>query len=333
MRGQTELGFTLIELLISITLGLLLVAVAVQLAISGHVNYRIQQAASTIQDTGVFSMNAVTRNIRLANYGNVGAMNDQTLYGGIVVSHQTTSGTGTSTVSGNLKDLKVGGTLLDDIKYISNSTYNTSGIGPDKSDQLVISYQAPENIVTCTGRNVKGIVRDAANFSKGWYVVERYYINYDSVTQKSALNCSDAFFVAKSETVPQTLGTGSSAITVSTAGEINADYATNAGEMIAPNVEFMRVKLRVRYKNNSTGEMDIDDYKAIPLTTDEPSRPAIIGVSLGWLIRSSDKVEKIKNFKYTVLDTTITVPDDGYLRHVYSTTVALRNGGLGAVIE
>ena len=55
-----EKGFTLIELLIAITLGLILVAVAVQLVISGQINYKIQLAASSVQDTGVFSLNAVT---------------------------------------------------------------------------------------------------------------------------------------------------------------------------------------------------------------------------------------------------------------------------------
>jgi type IV pilus assembly protein PilW len=36
---------------------------------------------------------------------------------------------------------------------------------------------------------------------------------------------------------------------------------------------------------------------------------------------------------FVVLDKTITAPSDGYMRHVYTTTVALRNGGLGDVIQ
>ena len=70
MKITHQSGFTLIELMIAITLGLILVAVAIQLLISGQVNYRIQTSASSLQDSGVFAVNYVTKNIRLANHGN-----------------------------------------------------------------------------------------------------------------------------------------------------------------------------------------------------------------------------------------------------------------------
>ena len=53
MNKLHQTGFTLIELMISLTLGLILVAVAIQLLVSGQVNYRIQTAAASVQDSGV----------------------------------------------------------------------------------------------------------------------------------------------------------------------------------------------------------------------------------------------------------------------------------------
>ena len=180
MNKLHQTGFTLIELMISLTLGLILVAVAIQLLVSGQVNYRIQTAAASVQDSGVFGLNAVTKNIRLANHGNAGAMNDETPYGGIVLSAQTTTGAGTppATPDGNLKGLKkADGSNITGDNYISKNAYNDSAVSTyPKSDQLVIIYQAPENMVTCTGRNVKGPVRSLTALTRGWYVVERYYI-------------------------------------------------------------------------------------------------------------------------------------------------------------
>lgn len=84
MKTFKQAGFTLIELMIAITLGLILVAVAIQMLISGQRNYRIQSSAASLQDSGLFGINYVTKNIRLANHGNAGIINDESLYGGIV---------------------------------------------------------------------------------------------------------------------------------------------------------------------------------------------------------------------------------------------------------
>ncbi len=141
MSKLLQQGFTLIELMISLTLGLILVAVVIQLIISGQINYRIQNAASTVQDSGVFGLNAVTKSVRLANHGNAGAMNDETLYGGIVLSAQTTTGSGAMTPDGNLKGLKLGSTLIEGDRYISKNAQNDSAVTAyPKSDQLVIVY-------------------------------------------------------------------------------------------------------------------------------------------------------------------------------------------------
>lgn len=331
MKNNTsQYGFTLIELMISLTLGLILVAVATQLFISGQVNYKIQQAASTVQDSGVFSLNALTKTIRLANHGNAGAMNDETLYGGIVLSAQTTDGAPARL--GNLSGLKVNDSLIVGDRYLSKTAATDSAFGSVESDQLVIVYQAPYDMFTCTGKTVKGPNRSYTELTKGWYIVEKYYIKKRIDNSGSDLYCSDAMFIAKNETAPQTFDTGKNAVTIENSETLTADYGAAQGQMIAPNIEYMAVQLIVRDRNNRTSTMTIENYTDVSVTQNT-HRPAIIGLNLGWLVRSDATVENLVSTKYTVLGQELTVPDDHFMRHVFSTTIALRNGGLGELIR
>lgn len=337
-RTGREVGFTLLELMISLALGLILVAIAVQLVFSGQANFRIQQAASTIQDSGVFSLNAVTKNIRLANHGNAANINDETLYGGIVLSAQAPMNMPTGgTRKGNLFGLKIGSSEITSADGLSKSGLHDSGFGSVKSDQLVIIYQAPIDMTTCTGLNVKGAERTlnvtdgTMRLHKGWYVIERYYVKQNTTTGSADLYCSDAIFLAEGEEVP----TGANAVTGLTATRLlNQDYITRAGQMIAPNVDFMKVQLLVKKQGSNTvttGTMSIDEYTALTLSNDEAvKRPMIMGISMGWLVRSTEKIQNVKAKSYNVLGQTLTPPtDDKYMRHVYTTSIALRNGGLG----
>lgn len=335
-----EQGFTLLELVISLALGLILVAIAVQLVFSGQSNYRIQQAASTIQDSGVFSLNAVTKNIRLANHGNAADIHDETLYGGIVLSAQAPIGMlASGTRTGNLLGLKIGTTDIVDVVGLSRSGLNTSGFGNIKSDQLVIIYQAPVDMTTCTGINVKGaektlnIADGTMRMNKGWYVIERYYLKQNTSTGSADLYCSDAIFLAEGEDVPS----GANAVAgLTTTRSLHQNYITRGGQMIAPNVDFMKVQLLVKNKDENgvitTGTMSIAEYTALALSTvdAELKRPMIMGINMGWLVRSTDKISNAVSRSYNILGETLTPPaGDKYMRHVYTTSIALRNGGLG----
>ena len=336
MKSQQS-GFTLIELMVALSLGLILSAAAVTLFINAQSSYRIQPAASTLQDSGTFGMALITKNLRLANYGNSGAMNDGTLYGGVILSAQTTTGvpatTPATTVNpnGNLNGLQFGTALISGDGYISRAAYNDSAYGSLKSDQLVIAYQAPRNMVTCQGANVQGPNRSLTALTKGWYVIEKYYVRKRTTGSGADLYCSSAFFIAKDETAPQTY----QSTTINTTQTLSSNYGStnNIGDMLIPNVEYMRIQLVIRNSDGTTGMMGIDDYNAISLTSTKPNRPAIIGLNMGILVRSADTVKNNKINTYTVLDTNITAPDDNYMRTAYSTTIALRNGGLGDIIQ
>jgi type IV pilus assembly protein PilW len=331
MPKHQQYGFTLIELMVSLSIGLILVAVAVQLFVSGQVNYKIQQAASTVQDSGVFGLNAVTKNIRLANHGNAGAMNDQSLYGGIVLSSQYVDAE--QTIQGNLHGLKVAASPVSGQAYVSGTATNPSAFGTLNSDQLVVMYQAPVDMRTCTGRQVRGPNRSLTTLKKGWYVVEKYYVKKNA-DQSADLYCSDSFFVAKGEATPQTLlDDQEDSLSIEKSETLMGDYGQSEGHLIAKNVDYMRVQLLIRQHNQNTGTMDVATYNALTLDATQSARPAVIGVNLAWLVRSNEKVSTATQSSYQVLDKNISVPDDKFMRQIYSTTIALRNGGLGDVIQ
>ena len=345
-------GFTLLELMIALTLGLILVAVAVQLLVSSQGNYRIQQAASVIQDSGVFSLNAVTKNIRIANHGNAGLLDDEASYSGIVLTAQSAGKRDEQTLGGNLTGLKIGSTDVDGEDYVSRSSSHQGAI-TEKSDQLVIMYQAPRDMTTCTGRPVKGPTKSFSDttgtltLSKGWYVIERYYIKKDG--KNSHLYCSDARFIADTKDAPSTYQKN----TLSSARVLDKDYVTQAGQMIAKNVDYMKVQLIVRHEllkkkadgtqefvTNNVDTMDLsefEDYKKAAYqklaAIDKKDSPkllvGIVGVNLAWLVKSDSTIKNVERVKYPVMGQDITVADDKFMRHVYSTTIALRNGGLG----
>ena len=323
-QGQTEQGFTLVELMVAIALGLLLVAAAIQLFINGQIAYRVQQAGSAIQDNGVFGLSYVTQSIRLANYGNSDAMNDETLFGGVVLSGEQAS---TSPLrAGNLKGMRIKNAAITTDAYLTANAKTDSAYGSVKSDQLVIMYQAPKDMYNCAGEKVTGPVKTLTSITPGQYVIERYYIKKDVNNADAALYC-DAGTFTDSETARS-----------SAAGLNISGYGTD-GNMIANHVEYMRVQLIVKPTKDRTRTMPINTYKGLvikdnPTGSEIKSRPAIIGINLGLLVRSSDKAGSKDGAQiYQVLDQAITAPDDGYMRNAYLTTIALRNGGLGEVIE
>ena len=321
-----QAGFTLVELMVSIVLGLLLVAAAVQLFMSGQIAYKVQQAGATVQDSGIFGFSYITQSIRIANYGNIGAMNDETLFGGIILSGAVASTTPAR--DGNLKGLKVGSTVISGDSYLTTNALQDSAYGV-KSDQLVIMYQAPRDMQNCKGENVTGPVRTVTTYTPGQYVIERYYIKNTGTlaAPDAALYCDAAIFTDNENTRKNT-------------GIAINDYGSG-GVMLINHTDMMRIQLITR-TTSGTQTMPINTYRSLSIqdkddtTTPKKlktSRPAIIGINLGLLIRSTEKAGSPDSAKtYSVLDKSVTAPNDGYLRKAYITTIALRNGGINGEV-
>lgn len=328
-------GFTLVELLVSIVLGLLLVAAATQLFTGGLIMARLQQANAETQDNGLFGLEYITRDIRLANFDNVTnpALSDTTLWGGIVFTAKTAASTASSLE--NLPSNLNNATTFLPSGLLSHSFAANEGVSTganewqglsnvsQKSDQLTIQFVAPTAMTNCEG------VAVPAND----LVVQRYFIRANGAATGIA-NITSLGLACDANT--PTVGTG-----VSRPAIING--LGDAGQIIMPTVDHFHVLLVARKPDATLAYYTINQYKTATLAARTPVPPATIGVDpprivavkIAVLVRSTDNtrqatVDPAKSF--IMFDQTVTpntVSDankNRFARQVYLTTVALRNG-------
>lgn len=128
-------GFTLIELMISLTLGLIVVAAAVLLFLTGQKSIAMQKGVTELQDNANFGLNYITQDIRLTNLNTRSAViNDQTAYGGVVLTSSKTEPKSNVYLTGTA--LKADQVSKNNLTSNVVNSRNTA-VG---SDQLVIQY-------------------------------------------------------------------------------------------------------------------------------------------------------------------------------------------------
>lgn len=197
-RGA-NVGFTLVELMVSIVLGLLVVAAASQLMLGGLVSSRLQQGAADAQDSGMFGLDYMAKDIRLANYGNLQnlILSDVTPWGGVVLTADTanpnatvtnlatvrTSSSSTAFVPNDLLTHGIGDTASTTTNHWKGLTQVTvSGATTSLSDQLTIQFKAPAQMTNCKGENVNA----------GDRVIQRYFLRADANDSTALVLACDA---------------------------------------------------------------------------------------------------------------------------------------------
>lgn len=326
----SEAGFTLIELLISITLGLLVVAAASQLFVGGIVGFRLQQGAADTQDSGLFGLGYIAKDIQLANYGNPQylVLGDTTKDGGVVLTADTTTGASTS----NLTDVRTSNssTAYVPAALISRSQGDTVGTAPawagltkavsgaTQSDQLTIQFIAPAAMSDCEGNNVVAGAR----------VVERFFLRADTTdTTALVLACDAGSITAKVDAIAADAANGVAAVA---AQPPILNNLGGAGQVIMSRVEHLRFLLGTQTAANVWRYYSIRDYMA--LTT--VPKPQVKSIQIAVLVRSLDNtrdatVNSAQTFNMLDQSVRVATADTSanrYVRRVYTTTVALRNG-------
>ena len=336
---KPQKGFTLIELMVALVLGLILVAAAIQLFTGGLLSSQLQRANAEIQDSGVFGVDYMLRDIRLANVGNLTNLeiNDQTAYGGIVLTGSTASNTTNvnfvPTVEANAY---IDSALLsrgeDDTVSTSDnywkglSNVKDTGETAQTSDQLTIQFVAPSDMFNCEGQQV----------FQGDLIVQRYFLRGDTNGTSEA----DLALACDANTPAATAATvAAQPTTVSGLGA--------AGQIIIPRVDHFHVLLKARDHEGNLVEYTIPQYRAAAeearknVTEDDASEdnpakeavnpPRILAVQVSVLIRSTNNARSPAinpaDATYVMLDKTVKANDttNRYLRRVYNSTVALRN--------
>lgn len=306
-------GFTLIELIISLALGLLISAAALQLFINSINNQRVQASAADIQDATVFSLNYMQREIALANLGTTTRMTQQSPQTGIVftASLDSKDGNGRTIKLGNLSGtaLASSDTALSELLTKSDSGPNNV-ITPTKSDQLTIQYRAPFDSRDCEGRKV----------NQGDMIVERFFTRVDNqrVTGETVGNnlaivlACDAGYYTAVDGMIQGLGSRSA--------------------ILVNRVDDFSVKLGVRQSSGSIAYISIKDYLEKSQTEDIYTIDApIVAIQLGVITRGNRPISSTSPTTYNVhgVERTIENTSNNYIRRVYQSVVMLRNNGIG----
>lgn len=286
---NSQQGFTLIELIVALAIGLIVSAAALQLFTGGLITTKMQEASAELQDSGVFGVDYIARDIRLANFGNVNnpVLDTTTPNGGIIF----TSGDPASGKA-NLQLKDVSAELLTK----SGGSSETSA----SSDQLTIMFQAPNNMMNCEGRQVQA----------NEYVIQRYFLRTDN--NNLALAC-DA----------NTPG--------SMAPSIAGLNDKNNGEVIMPRVDLVRFYIGAKVGNNFS-YYTIEQFKKAVNGATSPNVPRVVSIRMMVLVRSKDPITN-KNIdpskeSFNFPDGVVTLKDKStkYLRRLYTTNIALRNG-------
>lgn len=332
-------GFTLIELMISLALGLVISAAAIMLFMTGQKSYSLQQGTTDLQDNANFGLNAIVRDIRLANLNNsLSVINDRVAFGGIVLTSSANpvmdSQTSPPTPLSNLPIGIVGNTV--NVNLLSRSNGMSIGAAPAwtgasnaqisgtniLSDQLTIQY-LPQYIRNGAnwfgGFDCEGNRIEFADTNPQRIYVQRYFLREDTNNDPNepnrplALACDAGWYP---------ISGNPTAIT---------NYG-DAGEIIIKRVDHFRILLGINSGNNFR-YISVDDYLKLTMNPTTDPRPRILSVQFGMLVRSSQTVGNDAMIKddqsFQVLDQTVTIKNPNtnskYVRQVVSQAIALRN--------
>lgn len=292
-------GFTLIELMISLVLGLLISAAVMQVYLVNTRTITVQQSASEVQDSSIFAMQSIEEHLRLANLGNpIDYITDTTDHGGIVLT-QTNLGASNTT----------------DAKFFTiDASTGPSNIDGKPSDQLVIQYKniTPHAMYDCEGEEINPVSSD--------WVVERYFVR-DISNSKTATT--------------KDLALACSAGRVDTDGNITDGFEDN-GAIIVTAVDQFKILLGVQAAVDELTYLPPSVYLDIELPT-KGQKPAITGVKLGMIVRSSTPlITDTDADEFTLLGSEhVLIEDDSrkkYYRRSYESTVLLRSARVMSLV-
>ncbi len=320
-----QAGFTLVELMVALALGLLISAAAIQLFLGGLLTSRMQQANAELQNSGVFGLDYVARDLRLANYINTDfpELNEQTPWGGVVLTARTAALSNANIpipaaapfISQGLLSHSPG----DTVSTVANEWQGLSNVSV-ASDQLTIQFVAPNAMVNCEGANVQA----------GDYVIQRYFVR----RADAAATTGTDYGLACDANTPTPTATPAVAEPTTISG------FGGAGELIMPRVDHFAVQLGTRLVTTVAGVetvrmayYTINQYRTVAAAarTAATTPPRIVSVKIAVLVRSTDNTRNndidltqsinILNQNVTLTDTT-----NRFARRVYSTAVTFRNG-------
>lgn len=336
MKKSHQYGFTLIELMIAIALGLLIVAAGLSLFINGLKGSKMQEGVLQIQDSGIFGLDYIADQVRLANYANVENrdLNDQTPFGGIVFTAGLPTATNVNLAVG--KANKTTSFTIKDVTQTSGTNWTGLSNTDIGSDQLTIQFIAPKDMFNCEGDEVR----------KGDRVVQRYFVRTDSTRPAYDTNLPRLSLACDANT-PTALTSE-----VQPYPEwITGFQDSNIGEVIIPDIDYFGFILGAR-TGNAFQYFTVPEFKAAATAarTQETARladpnkkndppikvPSVEIIKMAVLLKSPEEIHTgdiNPDLPFTILGKTVKLKKpttatkkNKFARRVYIKTIAIRNG-------
>ncbi|MDM1310843.1 prepilin-type N-terminal cleavage/methylation domain-containing protein [Acinetobacter indicus] len=310
-HNQIQKGFTLLELMIALALGLIITAAAIQLILGSFITTKLQDANAQIQDSGLFGLEYIVKDIQLINYGNDNKfeIRANTENGGLVLN------------TANIVATTVNGLPVADLVSQSNGLSNMEEI---ESDQLTIQFVAPIQMLNCEGVNVRA----------GDLIVQRYFIRDDTTHLSLVCDANIPTPAQIDEIIVNSDGSEESR-KIDNPPQKKPTILNGLGvnaQVVIPRIDQFKVLIGGMDNNGAIAYYDIPTFKT------KPNLKAV-AIKLSVLVRAENIVssqninpaqefnlfgiESLSGFSGSLSDQTAAnrIP-----RQVYIATVALRNG-------
>ncbi|MCE0724627.1 MULTISPECIES: PilW family protein [Legionella] len=343
-------GFSLVELMIAAVIGLLLSYAAIQIYVTQTQIYRVTNSQSLIQSTENAIANLVTPIIRSAGFMGCGSLSTSisNLNGGgspPIASLNTNS----TLLTGYNRN---GATITISQGNPANDT-NSGNWTPSLDSSLAGNVQNTSDVLVVLGATPGSFPVSITTIDSGsdsFTVQSMSGINLAAGRFAGISDCikSTVFLVTNitGTTISHGSGTGqyeNSSSTFSSNYQAGAQFIplqqtaffvgqgqggqsalmrgilTSTGWTIQPLVPGVSV-MKVQYGIGGNGS--ISQYVSANAV---PNWAQVYAIRLGFLIEGKVASGNLNTTQYNVLETSVTVPNDNRLRHVYEINIALRN--------
>lgn len=298
MPTMKQQGFTLIELMISLTIGLLIAAAAIQVYITSLQTGTTQKSTGEVQGAGIFGVQQIEYYLRLANLGSEdGVINNKNPSSGIVFNADNVqNATGVNWAALNM-------VTTDDPRRTGNSS-------------LVIQFTNVPAAKDAAGADVGVVQLDCENneVAVNARVIQRYFLTSDG------LRCD----AGRINVTPARAASGSTPASPASATVTN--YGDD-GVMAVAGAERFIIKLGLKHDEGANRGKMIWAWSGRYQSS--AKLPAVVAVKMGILVKGDTPVLRfggdVEKKTVDVLDFPVEVTTDR-VRHVFETTTLLRNG-------
>lgn len=310
-------GFTLVELMISLVLGLLVSAAAIQIYIVSVRTGTTQAGAADLQDVSIFGIQGLEKELRIANLGSTTTLNtttpginNTTPDAGIVLSQANVMGVSATTFGDNLLT-RTGN--ADTPATTGNGWKGVSGTN-QQSDQLTIQYTniMGSNQVDCESFTVPVNAK----------VIERYFLKAVTDSNSNVIGYSLRCDAGRVDPA----GTGILAVAPASGSIPAIPGFGDAGQEVMTNIDQFKVLLGVQSPAGQLSYLSPAIYNSLE-TTSPIYRAPIVAVKVGIIARSAKPIVASNiptTFSLFGVDNVV-ANNTSYLRRTYESTTMLRN--------